>query len=123
VKRKVIAALLFDHFHITPEQYARLTDRQIFDLFLHARKSDGSIDFEVPFALKPKPMEEAKEEKPHALESEMAALDELAKHPLFKIDAAELQELKVKLQEKYARTAAGSAAPVSLQPETPQCIS
>jgi hypothetical protein len=109
VKRKAIAALLFDRFHITPEEYARLTDRQIFDLFLHARKADGSIDFDVPFTIMPEPKEE---EKPHTLESEMAALDELANNPLFKIDAAKLQELKDKLREKYARMESVSNKPV-----------
>lgn len=81
------------------EQYGRLTDRQIFDLYLHARKQDGSIDFSSP--LLPTPQDE--EDEPATYESELAILEDLAGNPLVAMTPAKLEELKAKLRAKYGK--------------------
>ncbi len=42
-RQKRLVASLLDHFHISLDRYARLTDKQLFELYLHKRDSKGSI--------------------------------------------------------------------------------
>jgi hypothetical protein len=42
-----------DHFGLMPEQFGRLTDRQIGELCFHARNEDGSI--RIPSSPTPEP--------------------------------------------------------------------
>lgn len=39
-----MVARLLDHFHISMDQLARLTDRQIYELYFHPRDDKGSIE-------------------------------------------------------------------------------
>lgn len=41
-------AILVDHYHLTLREVAALTDRQIRDVYFHARTKEGSIDVPVP---------------------------------------------------------------------------
>lgn len=98
IRRKAIVALLLDRFHLTLEDYAKLTDKQIFEIYLHPRDEDGSIDFDAsPKEEKPKP----EEDKPDTLESDLEVLYNLA--TVTRMPAAKLNELEKQLREKYGR--------------------
>lgn len=99
-KRKAIAALLLDRFHLSIDQFARLTDRQIFELYLHARNKDGGIDLAEP--LPPDPVDEP--EEPPSFEADLAALD-MARDAL-RMRPEVYADLRAKLEAKYGRVTA-----------------
>ena len=41
-------AILVDHYHLTLREIGDLTDRQIAEVYFHARTKEGSIDVPVP---------------------------------------------------------------------------
>jgi hypothetical protein len=82
-----------DHFGLTMGEIARLTDRQILDIYYHKRdKETGAIE--------PPPVE-ADASRPPTLESELFALRQLAAALNMKPD--NVAECEAKLKEKYAR--------------------
>lgn len=42
------AAILVDHYHLTLREIGDLTDRQIKEVYFHARTKEGAIDVPVP---------------------------------------------------------------------------
>lgn len=70
IRHKAKLALLIDRFGLRPWEIARLTDRQIEELYFHKRDKDGVILF---------PVEELPEveETPDTLETALAKLEEL----------------------------------------------
>ena len=41
-------AVLADHYHLTLDQIADLTDRQISEVYFHARTKEGAVEIPVP---------------------------------------------------------------------------
>lgn len=64
---KAQAAAILDHFKLTLAEYAQLTDRQIQDLYFHARDEHGGIKTPDPEPARPA----------DTLPGEMAVLDML----------------------------------------------
>lgn len=90
---------MLDKFCISLEQYGKLTDRQIFDLYLHARNKDGSINFSSPLL----PTKTEDEEEEATYESELAILESLADNPAIAMPPGKMDELKAQLKAKYGR--------------------
>jgi hypothetical protein len=64
-------AILADHYHLSLDQIANLTDRSIAEVYFHARTKEGSIQIPVPV------MTAAQEEQTEA-ETEESALRDLS---------------------------------------------
>lgn len=86
-------ARLLDHFHGDLDSLARLTDRQITDLYFHKRNKDGQLV--VPTET------EIQEKKPNTYEEEVAGLFNLVK--LLGMADADYESLKQKLDKKYGK--------------------
>lgn len=83
---------------MTLEDYAKLTDKQIFEIYLHPRDKDGSINFDAS----PKEnTSESAEDKPDTFESDLEVLYNLA--TVTRMPSEKLNELEMKLREKYGR--------------------
>lgn len=85
-------AQLIDHFHLTPAEIGRLTDRQINQLYFHPRDEHGGIA--MPSSGAPDPSEPTR----NPYRDDMCALDGLlASHMISQADHTRLiAELKVK---------------------------
>lgn len=91
IKRAKIAMLL-EHFHVRIEDLARLTDKQIDELYFHPRNDKGAIEPQE------KPTEAA-DGKP-TLKSELMALWKMAK--ALRMPPEQWMELEKQLRAKYA---------------------
>ena len=96
-RKKAIVAALFDHFTgLTMDGFSRLTDKQIQEIFFHARKKDGTIDFPMEFVLVPKQAEEETLEKAlKDLEMMLTVFGSL-------MDKDSVEKAKEALKEKYS---------------------
>lgn len=94
-QKRAIVAKLLDHFHLSIKQLARLTDKQIFELYFHPRDDKGAIE--------PKDEPEqgaATEEKKPTLKSELMNLWKMAK--ALKLPPEQWTELEKQLRAKFA---------------------
>lgn len=101
--KKAIAAKLVDHFGVSIDAYAKLTDRQIQDLYFHKRTKEGEIEMEMEDAATATvtpPQDATTEEKPPTLENELLALDMLA--AVVRMNPADVARAKEQLRAKYA---------------------
>lgn len=90
---KAVVATLLDHFHLTIDDYARLTDRQIVELYCHKRNKDGSIEADDGVAVKAP-------ERELTLSEEIHQLDILA--GIFNWPAQMVADAKAKLAAKFS---------------------
>lgn len=98
-----MVAKLLDHFQGTSmDAYAKLTDRQILDLYFHKRDEHGDIEPEK------KPIE-APADQPPCLERELRSLDVLA--ATFRLPAEQVEEARAKLRAKYATMSQAQETP------------
>lgn len=92
-----MVARLFDHYHITFEQYARLTDWQIREIYCHTRSRQGFLkienDEEADFALIMPKMTAT-------LEDELKNLKLLCES--FKMDPEAIEKAREDLKRKFA---------------------
>ena len=86
-------AVLLEHFHgLDLEKIARLTDKQLYLLYLHKRDRHGAIDIPIdPVSM---------ERREQTLEGDLADLDKLAK--LLHLKPEKIAELQGKLREKHS---------------------
>ena len=90
-------ATLLEHFHYTPWDLERLTDRQIVELCYHPRK-DGNIEV-VPDKIARAPREAAATTARSAVEKECLAIDALVWAKVLSHESGE--RAKTKVRAKY----------------------
>lgn len=79
-----------EKFHLSPEQIAKLTDRQIAELYYHKRDKHGSLV-----------LDEEQESNTDEFASSMFAIDQFFKAGLLKPEDAEIA--REKLRKKFGR--------------------
>lgn len=92
---KTVVASLVEHFGLAIAEVARLTDRQILEIYWHKRDKQGSIlwpEDEVT-AVAPEP------EKPTTLARKLAQLEVVGR--TLRIPETDLEKARAKLREKY----------------------
>ena len=90
MNQRAMFAVLLDKFHLTPEDIAKLTDRQIFDYYFHPRDNHGSI--KTPEAV-------VEASKAEGYEQNMIALKSLLDAGF--VNTKDFQRLKEELEAKY----------------------
>ena len=91
-RTKAIIATLLVRYRLLPRDVARLTDRQIYELYWHRRDKDGEVDIPDPIPVEAPP-------KVWTLDEELAQLNVLA--AAFRIPEADLAVLREQLKVKY----------------------
>jgi hypothetical protein len=84
-----------DHFHLTPDEIGRLTEREIAELCFHKRNKDGSIKIEKT--------ERINQAEATTLAEELLAVDQLVWKRMISPEQAEA--LKAELRRKDRRQA------------------
>jgi hypothetical protein len=92
-KQRFLFAQLLDHFHLTPEELARLTDHQIHDLYLYPRREGLLI-----------PPDEGKGDRTWTLAEELVQL-ELVFAIAPNMTEAQKEELRRQLRARYGQEA------------------
>jgi hypothetical protein len=91
-RAKAIIAILLTKYPLTPRDVARMTDRQIIDLYWHRRNKDGEIEIPDPIPVESPP-------KVWTLEMELAQVGVLAR--MLRMPEADQEELREQLRVKY----------------------
>ncbi len=90
-------ATLIDKFHLRPWEVAKLTDRQIHDLYYHPRNDDGTIE----------PVEPLMQREPKTLNEAMIQFECVAQ--MLRMKPEQIAEQKQKLRQKWAKEEVGTA--------------
>lgn len=91
---KATYAILMDKFNLTPDRIAKLTDRQIYEFYLHPRTKDGCIKT-------PPPLDRVDLKLPDTFESDARLIDSLS--AMFNLAQKDKDDAIAKLKKHYGK--------------------